>query len=113
VLIEKLRKAEQRIPNYDEMLEEFVKEEMPIRLKAHDLTSVDALRKFMEKKAFKGENVKTAYQRILKEEFLVPALYRDLLLNGDFVEQTYETLSQNIYSQTQDISSVQITDRAF
>jgi len=67
VLIEKLRKAEEKIPSFDKMLEEFIKEEMPIRLKAHGLTSVDALRKFMEKKTFEGEDVKTAFERILKE----------------------------------------------
>lgn len=71
---------------------------MPIRLKAHGLTSIDQLKKFIDKKAFKDEDIKTAYERILKEEFLIPTLYRNLLLDCDFVEQIFETLNDKIHS---------------
>jgi hypothetical protein len=53
---------------------------MPFRLSAHGLKSLNEFHQFIDSKQFKGEDYDTYLDRVFKEEFLVPALYRDLIL---------------------------------
>jgi hypothetical protein len=128
LLAHKLRQAEQelhqleeayqtledQIPDYEAVLEEFIREEMPIRLVAYGLKSPQLFRDFFSSRAVTGEDIESCYERVLKEEFLVPALYRDLLMQNDPASKIFKTIGGEFPTQeSKETESLAKSKRAF
>jgi hypothetical protein len=91
--------AQSLIPDYERLLQEYIVEALPDRLVVYGITDSEKMFSFVISKCLPTEDSEACCNRVLRDYFLIPSLFRQLLMQQDDIGVAiFETLNRYLPS---------------